>query len=336
MGHNTAALSSVHDYPAIEAPDLRRYQPHDLRRVREFDAVVVAGGEQIQEGRFGNPLRGLLTSVFVVVEAARRSGKPVFLWAVGAQPLRSPISRLTLRRISRAATLVVRDRYSAEQLVTALQPRQRTVHVTADPVFSLKRATDEHIDEGSQLLGTAGSRPYMLVVPAHDRRVSLTYLEPFIEGCQLAATELSVSPRLLFTDLQPQYDATLLGRRELQPYGGQLVPLEYRDLRKLVGLIAGASVVVSARLHPLIVAATQSVPHVAVARSGKMTAFVTEFNGQAIETAELDAADLRRRIVREATRERVWSDSFRLRLTDLQARAAKTYELFASHVAGHQ
>lgn len=70
--------------------DARRLRLHPLRHVRDVDAVVIGGGEQLQESASRSPFWGLLAAVAAWTAAARVARKPVLLWGVGAEPLATP------------------------------------------------------------------------------------------------------------------------------------------------------------------------------------------------------------------------------------------------------
>ena len=101
-----------------------------LRAVRDVDAVVFGGGQQIHQSRFGIPFWGTLTTCAIFIREAARQRKPTYFW--GDPVLAQLRSEAELSR-TLVAELVGRRSWQPELAHLPVQ------HRTAVPPSSLAR-----------------------------------------------------------------------------------------------------------------------------------------------------------------------------------------------------
>jgi polysaccharide pyruvyl transferase WcaK-like protein len=282
---------------AVPALNPRRLQFGALREVRQADVVVFGGGQQIHEARFGNPFWGLLTTCALFIREARRQGKSTFFWGVGVEPMRTPIGPWMARRwIAKVTAATARDRPSLDRLIEYGVPRERA-QLTADPVFALPRKPREQSREFlASLLDEPVDGPLILLTPAQTRIHGTDYLGAIVEGCKQVASSRGGRVLVHITDRQVRYDLTLLERPELQQDQWlSWLPLDPYSADELLQMHGGADVLVSARMHPLILAMTQGTRWVAIPINEKIQTLTNRFGSLtklATAPVGLDAADV--------------------------------------------
>lgn len=278
----------AHGVPALPWVSLRHRNIRALRRLRDFDVVVVAGGEQLQEARFGNPFWGLLANVWITVQAARIAKNGVMLYAVGAETLATPVAEWILRSVLRNCdAITARDEFTRGYLQ---RHTNNPVHLVADPVFSAEKV-DRPVSRKqleSRLGRTFGE--LILLCPANDKRNDLSYVEPMIRGAREAAVARRAHVLVLAMEHQPGYDNAVLenplfGDREFFT----ILPKMVFNRAELSGIFAAADVVLSARMHPLIIASTQGTPWVSINRNKKLKNFCDVFGVEGMDPSRLSA-----------------------------------------------
>lgn len=298
-GHTVVATSGTPAHTSerlgIECVPLiypRRASFSALRVVGRCDALVIGGGNQVMESRSGVPLWGLLTSASLAVRAAHRAGVPSMLWAVGVDPRRTAFGPWLVRRwLRHARVATVRDPESAARLTAYGFPESR-IRIAADPAFAVPRAS--HADSRGFLdeliPGLPEGGPRILLTPGADPRYDAAYLPEMIHGVREAAEAENGVVLLHLMDRQRGIDRSLLQRRDLAESATlRHVPLLDYSETDLARLHAGASVVISSRMHALILAATQGTPWTGPAVAPKIAALARRF-GQSLPANGSDFA----------------------------------------------
>jgi polysaccharide pyruvyl transferase WcaK-like protein len=345
QGHDVVVTSGDREYTwrcqGLESwpiLDIKHGRVELLSRIREADLIVVGGGEQLLESKWSNPVWGLLPNIVHLMRAARKHSKPVFFWSVGVSPTSFLGDWMIRTWLTRAELVTVRDGPSKRRL-DRLGIAPERLHLAADPVFEVERGSHE---QGEALIQSLERRhpaggPVILLVAANDGRRSLDYLAPLAAGCRLAARAEGGRVLVQVMDHQARYDGALLRRPELaEDDVMEMLPLATFAAPYLRDLFAGVDVVVSARMHPLIIATTQGTPWVNVAGNSKMEA-LSEVLGKAPLRLASDgsrqaaaATEAVFNAVREALaigRER-WQEAVDPRLATVRQRAALSRQLF--------
>ncbi len=271
-------IRTLHGCPCILAPNLRAGKLGVLTRLRQFDAIVIGGGEQITEPRVPNPFWGHLATVAHFTVAAKRHHIPVAWLAVGVSARLSLLGRILVRVASAKVVYIsVRDSASRKRLTSIV--RSVAVQLGADPVF-LQEPTDRTLalqNTCERFRLPQKPHPFVLIIPSNDRFHSLAYLG-VIRSLSDRLARLGVRVIYAVSDLQPGYDLRIF-RDNLLPTGTHQtwIPGGYvwNDLRNL---IAAASCVISSRMHPLISAFNSGTPFYCISRSAKMEALMNQLH----------------------------------------------------------
>jgi polysaccharide pyruvyl transferase WcaK-like protein len=261
--------------------------PTLLRAAARADRILVAGGGLFQDddSRIKMPYWAARIALLKVFNSR------IAALAVGAGPLRHPESRVAARLACAALTWIsVRDRFAREELA-ACTPRP--IDVVPDPAFMLDAAPPEHARGHLRQLGFRDGKPLIAATIRrwyHARggfipnRIRFELgLEPERDHARLegmlgvVAKALGAIRQRLDADilLLPGYsaeheadDAACEALRWRLP-GANVRVARIADPRLYKGLLGQASLVISARMHPLILAAGMGVPFVGLSYNRK-------------------------------------------------------------------
>lgn len=260
--------------------EYRSWTISSLEVMRTVDAVIIGGGEQLSEPRVINPVWGHLARTAHLCRVARKYGKPVMLWAVGLDKLRSRLSKWLLRQFVFRPGVVacLRDLDSIDRAKSIATETYDGLHIVADPAYALPALVGRQLAPEARLrLGVNDAEKRLLLVPAYDKFVSLHYLD-ILTRFGKAAQALGYKIYGWTTDLQPGYDDVLIEHPAFSSIPGfSWISREYLPPDDFAAFIGEFDLLVSARMHPIIVAQTQSVPSFVLARSAKMTAMLKRF-----------------------------------------------------------
>lgn len=261
--------------------------PRQLRAARAQDLVLIGGGGLLQD----DDSRVKMPYWAARLALLSRANPRVHAHALGAGPLRHPESRRLARFACRTLQSVsVRDPF-AHGWLAPLSPRP--VRVVPDPAFMLPPADPEAADRHLRQVGTVPGRPVIGVamrrwfhrlggvVPHRlraraglDRGHGAESMDNMLEQ---VATALRVLMDHLDADvlLMPTYNvAHEADLRQCEALAGRLpagrVHTTVIDDPHLYKAVCGRlRLMVSARMHPLILAAGMGVPIVGLSYNGK-------------------------------------------------------------------
>lgn len=260
-------------------------KPADVHgMVGEVAAVVLGGGEMLQEARLGNPFRGLLRRSLKAARLSRRLGVPFLLWSVGIEDLKTTLGRAQARRVIQATSVtVVRDRSSLDR-ARSLAP-SATIALSADAAFLLRDSTPPH-------------RPLhprrLLVAPAAVSASGQVDAERLVSAAMLVASRHGARLTILLMDSRPAYDGRLRGDILRNCPVGEFDLIDGTALKptQLLELFAGAYAVAASRMHAVIAASIVRVPVLNVVRGSKMAALAANLPSTASIPSQSSPAEL--------------------------------------------
>ncbi|MCH7472344.1 polysaccharide pyruvyl transferase family protein [bacterium] len=241
-----------------------------------YRALVAPGGSLLQDS---TSVRSLLYYLWVM-RRFLRAGKPVYLLNQGIGPLSSWLaSYLTPRYLKGVKLLTLRDSESyAWANGQRLLEKHPEVRLSADPLLSAQFAAPPGMKSEADLAGG-----YALVIPRRSGDLPTAGDETTEE----AALGRLLSHAAQITDLKQILAPLHRGQDQefceavstILP--GETVVFKAGDKQQhyanaIWGLIAGASLVISYRLHGLVCAAAHGIPALGVAYDPKVVSFCTE------------------------------------------------------------
>lgn len=306
-----------------------------LKQVPQYDAVIIGGGQQLQEPRLPNPIWGHLATVWQFAVAARRHNRRFVLMAVGAEKHYSTFGRMMLKSMLRRCDYIsARDEESAQEI---RRHTTKEVFRGADLAFTLPISSfsrSPHCDRKRESL--------VLWVLSNDKVHDLRYLGA-VRQTVLALSKQGVVSHFSQSDMQEGYDQELRYRPELRFHNGtRWLENKERALAVLIQQILEADCVVSSRMHVLILAALHGVPFVALNRADKMQALLkviyyplklqtmlnivsAEWLLGAVRNALTDTAAISRRLLTAASEQRSEAEQDLSRMSSHIISNAATY-----------
>lgn len=155
------------------------------------------------------------------------------------------------------------------------------LELAADPVF-LTPPEDRDVSRHSLLTDAGLSRevvrdsPLILFILCRDQKSSLAYLQPLLRALEMVREESGAVLIGLWMENRKGGDRELARDKRVRSLGASWISPSRFDPVALRRYFAGADVVVSCRMHPLILATTQGTPWLGIARSAKMTSLFQE------------------------------------------------------------
>lgn len=286
----TAQLAERFDVTAFDTASDRRGL---VRHLWRCDVVVFGGGNILKElyRSVGRWRYATLTMVLAVVLLARLARKPVMMANVGIGPVESAPGRLLVTAILRLVWLIsVRDEGSYRFALSVGCP-PRKVRLVPDAVWardagSLGRQVDP---------GPVPDRPLRIAVNLNKDVDAADEWDGFLDRLVLALGELAETRPVEFHALPMQCgfkagtDLEVL-EQVLDRVGAPVYVHAPADHRQVASLIADCDVVLSERLHAIILAVVVGRPVVALPYDVKVRELVAQLG---IESRSFDvSADL--------------------------------------------
>ncbi len=261
--------------------------PRLLRAARAADRVLIAGGGLFQD----DDSRAKMPYWAARIALLKSANPHIAGLALGAGPLRHAESRAAARIACAALTSVsVRDRYARDALAACTA---RPIEVVPDPAFMLEPASPGEAHEFLKRLGFAEGRPLIAatlrrwyharggflpnaiksglgVEPRRDHARFEGMLGVVARSLEQLGQRLDADILLLpgYNAAHEADDAACEALRWRMP-GTNVHMARVLEPRLYKALLGRAALVVSARMHPLILAAGMGVPFVGLSYNGK-------------------------------------------------------------------
>ncbi|MEX2533972.1 MAG: polysaccharide pyruvyl transferase CsaB [Trueperaceae bacterium] len=221
----------------------------------ECQALISGGGGLLQDKTSLRSLRYYLS----IVRYAKALGKRVVVYGQSIGPL-SPAGKQLLAAALAGVPIAVRDEQSQELLAGLRIPSE----LVADPALLLQAPEPSGEGRGPVLLVPRAGHP--------ELTQALASLATHLYSHDCAVEVLTFHPR----EDTEEY-------RRLSRSVPELLLRQARDHREVLRLISSASVVVSARLHGLILATVAHTPSVGLVYDPKVTGYLTACEGVGFE-----------------------------------------------------
>ncbi len=254
-GADVSVLSNAPENTAADfgCRAVPRFAPLEvLREIRRCDILISGGGSLIQDK---TSTRSLLYYL-AVIRLAKIFKKRVMIFANGIGPVDGEGNRRRVKKaVDLADAVTLRDPDSLEELRNMGVTRQDII-VTADPVFTLPLPKIGGVRE---ILTSCGvPEGAYVVVSVRPWDVENGFYESFARICDGIALKHDL--RVVFIEMQPALDENMSREvMSLMEAPAYLIPGKHSSA-ELMGIIGGASLVLSMRLHALIFAACMATP----------------------------------------------------------------------------
>ena len=260
--------------------------------VRSARAWLIAGGTMISDYQgLGFPFRYTRP----LLESLRRCRKPHAMMGVGVNSVTTPAGRAFFRKYyDRVALFSVRDDHCGNALLDLGIAPDRIV-VAADPVFAWQPARE--LAEGMEglLEAAAGAACRIAVNVTHEEwRQQASLYEAVARCCDRLQTELGAAVVFFAADCRPgpAFDPAAIetATRRMRQSALCLPARNYRPA-ELATFLGRFDLVLSMRMHPLLLGALGGAVPVGVVRQPKMVRVLEEVGAGARLAAEALAAE---------------------------------------------
>lgn len=272
-------ISGSFGLAAVPALNFRQANLGVLRKVADFDAVIIGGGQQLMEYRIPNPFIGMFARVCHMARAAEKHDIPFIAWSVGMDWPLSAIAKFQARRYmgGKNSTLILRDGVSFGHAEQLFEGRSCRLMRNKDAAFMIADMLDA---EGGMIAGRRHeprAEKRLLVCPslldgaqgALDKLVDLC-----VEAAQHGYEVLG-----WHSEIRPDYDVRVRSMAAWDSIPGfQWLPPAPIDTKEVADLIRSASLVITTRMHPAILAVSQGVASYGLATNGKMRSIFGELS----------------------------------------------------------
>ncbi len=264
---------TVHRVKSVKGLRLVGISSHFVAAISRCDAVIIGGGQLLQESALlANPWTGLLNCSAAVARAAKKYGKAVFIWGVGVEHIRSSFGRKSLLSLEAAGCVTVRDNRSADILKNF---GFSDVKVVGDPAFAM--------DNGDRNLGELVMRQLGITPTGEDSpgRIGICMArepgQPMMDMDALAVFARNLAQQgwqvILFPSENRRIYDPAFCRRLAKVIGCKcdVVPPWQLTPEAMADLTAAMDLVVTSRMHVAIASAMSRTAVILSCRSPKST-----------------------------------------------------------------
>jgi len=274
----TSKQHRIKAYPYYKLPQI----------LPKVDALIVGGGTLLTDWRLTLPL---FLSLLGIIYWAKKLGKPVILYAIGAEPPSTRLGKFLAQSIlNRVDLITVRGNRSkkALELMGIARPR---IYTTADPALILQPPNP---DPATKILagnGITEHRPLVVICVRHwtesDGEQS-RLKQTLAEACDYLVDNFRAD--IIFLPMSTSnYDDDRRTAAEImktiKSNGRVKLIMERHPPKEAMAVIRRSDLVISMRLHPLIFAAATYVPMIAL--TGKISSFVPPSENKILEFLEM-------------------------------------------------
>lgn len=289
--------------------------------LRASDGLISGGGSLLQDATG----LGSIPYYLGIMEMARWSGKPTFVYAQGIGPVNRAMFRWPIARAFRKAAYVsVRDEESAALLRRFGVPEAR-IEVVPDPVMGLPLPGEAGLVGGGGAAAVDADGPAVVGVSVRFWRGDRADLDRAAAALGALAGRRSVRLRFLPFHHGPDEDASRYVMERLASAGvaSELAPA-HEEPQAMLREVSRCRLLFGMRLHSLIYAANREVPLLGLSYDPKIDQFLARLGQKAVgSTDALDPEIFAEQAARMLDRPEDWLASTRPAIERLKLEAVR-------------
>jgi polysaccharide pyruvyl transferase CsaB len=285
------------------------------------DVLVFGGGSLLQDR---TSTRSILYYT-AILRCAALLRRRIMIYANGIGPIVRAKNRARVAGAVRNAEYIsLRDEDSLAELVSMGIPAEKLC-VTADPVFTMEQA--------QTAIASVRALPYIIIAARQEDEAIFPQIARLCSGAARArGVEICFLPMQTGVDAAASERIIEILRRE---YDTDAKILSAHDITEVFALFAGASAVVTARLHALIFAACVYTPVLGIDVDPKMRAYLAELCQPNLGAPEaLDADRAATELLRAIDEREIRAQKLRSRVAVLRERARQDDAALAALFGG--
>lgn len=243
-----------------------------IHAMRETDLFISGGGSLLQDV---TSTRSILYYLSLMVLALILR-KPIMVYANGIGPINRKFNRVLTRFILNKVKIITLRDEGSKEYIRELNVRNKNVHVTADPVFTLEAADDNRINEIFKVESIPTDKKMIGVAIRHwkdDEKL----IKAVAETVERISEDYNVN--VVLVPMHYPEDLKISNSlRDLVKTENCYVLQNKYPVEEIMGIIKGMDIIIGMRLHTLIYAATQEVPMVGLVYDPKIEGFLKEMD----------------------------------------------------------
>jgi polysaccharide pyruvyl transferase CsaB len=274
LSHNPQDTASIHE---VESWNIRGQGVR--RAINEGDVWIVGGGSVLQDS---SSLRSLLYYAWILKRVVARK-KPLFFLAQGVGPFKHRVSRrLASDLYKKSSRISVRD-VDSYNLLTSLNVTDN-LEFGADLTFLLNPPSETQIKDAATKYGLNLSRP-ILGLSLRPWRGQNRWLKQITIG--LAEFIREQNAQVLLLPMEEAQDRLVLHSLEERIPGALYTgPTDWQDI---ISILAGCRLVVSMRLHALILSGICGINGLALSYDPKVDSLAKSFDWSVLPVDNLES-----------------------------------------------
>lgn len=247
--------------------------------LRKADLLLSGGGSLLQDVTSRRSIFYYLS----IIKLAQWLKVPTMLFAQGIGPVVRPTARKALCCVVNQVDLItVRDEKSRSELIE-LGVTKPPIHVTADPVLSLKPESGEYGEALLEKIGYVKGKK-LIGFAIRDWPLVPEYLDEIAKTADLLLADEEV--QLVFLPMQWPEDGQVARKvQEKMSHQALFLEGEYR-VREHLSVIAQLDLLVGVRLHGLIFAFLSATPCIGLSYDPKINSFLELIEETSIASLE--------------------------------------------------
>lgn len=235
-----------------------------LEAMKNSDLFISGGGSLLQDV---TSTRSLLYYL-ALMSCARLCRKPIMVYANGIGPIDRKINRFFTRRILNKVDLITLRDEGSRDYIESLGVKNKNIHVTADPVFTLipspeekihKIFEDEKVPRDKKIIG----------ISIRQWKKADNLVEVMSQGIEYMLKKYDVNVILIPMHYPEDLGISLDIEKQVKTHGCYVMKEKY-SVEEIMGIIKELEIIIAMRLHSLIYAATQEVPIVGLSYDPKI------------------------------------------------------------------
>lgn len=235
-----------------------------LRAMKNTELFISGGGSLLQDV---TSTRSLLYYL-AIMKLAKLCKKPVMIYANGIGPINKKINRFLTRKILNKVDLITLRDEASRQYIYELGIKNKNIHVTADPVFTLLPSPKENIWEIFKNEKIPRDKK-LIGISIRQWKKAGNLIEAISDTIRYIIKTYDVNVVLIPMHYPEDLEISL----KIQEVVGEEHSYVMKDrysVEEIMGVIKELEIIIAMRLHSLIYAATQEVPIVGLVYDPKV------------------------------------------------------------------
>lgn len=271
---NNLSFNHFNNLNFIDYPHIRFLNFKVFQKINFFDIILIGGGQQLSEPRLINPFWGLISNVFWVSCLSKLYGKKFLVMSVGVGYPLTFFGRYQVSIIIKFSDYFsVRDLGSQKELNSIFK---KEIKISKDLAFFYEK---KDLIKIFRLSANVLNTTKVSFVP--NINLGINNIECLISSIinDYNLSELNI----LFSDKQKNIDLKLIKKLSSNEFGPKLKFIVPTNLDSLIKEIYTSKILITSRMHPLIIAKTIGTDFKLVTKQQKIIEFckiekITPFN----------------------------------------------------------